>query len=629
MQQKKLIQALVCIGFTALLGACSGGGGSGGTGSNSGAGTPAGATGTVNMAVTDGPSENFSHVWVTITGMAMHTESNAVWSSSDATWTPMMLAAPVTIDLAQLDNGALNNLFNGITLPVGTYKQIRFFLLGDEDPLAASASATASSLASSLTWNDQVEYTNSSGQTVEAPLEIAQATQGLRLDGSFVVTAGSTLNLATDFDLDKIVVPFHHANVANPLSTASFTMKPDLAYFNMNSSGAVTGQVNATALCPATNGIITAQPATTCAFNLIAHAERLSADGTRYEAVRSTRVDPTTGAFTLAPLPVTDELTGQPITYDIVVRGRQMQTLVITGVQPSGTYTYANSAESFTGGTSLSASALPVTLTNEYPTNFALPLQPLTSGHAVFEQTFPNGTSTLPHEIRWAATNPYTGNIDRTFMAPWNQAFYVANAGLNVAPYSAGGLSFAAVTPSEGNGNYNVQVNEHVYYDFGANYLPTANLLTNLSGGYPVANGTTTVGFSYNAPVLDTGVVSGTVSGTISGTLSPKTSNSATVLGADVVLARNAAVISTVPVNSLSPSCSSGGNTLNNSVLTNCSYQFSGVGAGSMTAPLPGAYYYVYLRVFYSDGSHKSFPVSGYADLRTTNSASMSAVTTL
>jgi len=570
------------------------------------------------MAVTDGPSDTYNHVWVTITGIAFHTDPNATWSAGDATWQTTNLTAPVTIDLAQLNNGALNNLFNGMTLPAGTYKQIRFFFLGDEQALANSAQAISNNASPStpLQWNDQVEYVNTSGVVSEAPLEIANPVQGIRLDGNFVVTAGSSLNLATDFDLDKIVVPFKHGGMN------SFTMKPDLRYFNMNNSGAVSGQVATANLCPTTNGRITSQPAANCAFNLIVHAETVSADGTRYEDVRSTSVDPTTGSFTLAPLPMTD-INGNKLTYDIIVRGRQMQTLAITGVQPTGSYTFANGAETLSGGTTLSATALPVTIVNEYPTNFASALQPLTSGAAIFEQSFANGINTLPHEIRWASTNPFTGTIDRTLMAPWNQAFYVVNASLNVAPYSASGLTFAPVTPLEGNGNYNVIVNEHVYYNFGASYnVPTvaANLLTNLGAAYPAANGTVTSAFSYNAPVLKANVTSGTVSGTVAGALNPKQSG-ATVVGADVVLARNAAIISTTPVNFLAPSCFTG------NTLTNCTYSFTGVGSGTTAAPVSGAYYYVYVRVFYSDGTHKTVPANGYADLRTAATATGMNVT--
>ena len=54
-----------------LLAACGGGGG-GGNG-NSTTATP---TGTMNMAITDGPSDSFAHVWVTINAVSLHTSQD-------------------------------------------------------------------------------------------------------------------------------------------------------------------------------------------------------------------------------------------------------------------------------------------------------------------------------------------------------------------------------------------------------------------------------------------------------------------------------------------------------------------------------------------------------------------------
>jgi len=603
MQKKKLVLALLsvgAIGLAGLLTACGGGGSSSGGGNSSGGTTPP-AVGTVNMFVTDGPSDTFQHVWVTVTAISFHTDPNAVWSSSDATWQTVTLAAPQTIDLAMLNNGALNNVFAGLSLPAGTYQQVRFLFASDEDPLSSSAQAINDNQASPipLQWNDQVEYLNSSGVVSEAPLEIANPVQGIKLLGTFNVVAGTPLNVATDFDLDRIIVPFRHGNIN------SFTIKPDLRYFNLNNSGAITGNVG-TGLCPTP---ITSAPAANCAFNLIVHAE--ASNGTRYEDVRSTTVD-SNGNFTLAPLAINDG-NGNPISYDIVVRGRQMQTLVITGVPSAGTYTFdsTSNTETVTGGTALqvSTSPLPVTIENEYATNLATALNPLTSGQAVFQQTLTSGG--LPHEIRWAATNPFTGMIDRSFFAPWNQEFFMANAGLSVAAFNTAGLSFAPVTPVEGPGDYSVITNEHVYYNFG-----TAASLISVLTAYPTANALTPTTFAENSPTLASNIVSGTVTGTVDFGVLPTRADNATVSGADVVIARDGAIISTTPI--------PGSDVTANGTYN---YTFTGIGAGSSTTPVPGAYYYTYVRLYFSDGSHKSYPMSGYADLRTTNSATGMSVT--
>lgn len=568
MQQKKIVLALISAGLACTLAACGGGGGSN---SNANGGGTTNATGTVNMALTDGPSDSYSHVWVTVTQIAFHTDANAVWNAQSAGWVTFTLPAPVTIDLAALNNGIMNNaIFANLSLPAGTYKQIRFFFLSDTDTLSSSAQAISDNEASPqpLQWNDQVEYTNASGVVAEAPLEIAYPVQGIQLQGTFNVTAGAALNLATDFDLDKIIVPFRSG------SMQSFTMKPDLAYFNLNNSGGISGSVDTSALCSGTT------PASNCAFNLIVHAERVSADGTRYEDVRSTSVDPATGQFMLAPLAMTDS-SGNPISYDIVIRGRQMQTLIVTGVPAAGTY----AGMTLTGATQLSASPLPVAIETEYATQLGSPLAPLTAGHVIFEQS--PGTGTLPHEIRWTNTDPLTGEFGRAGLAPWNQAFWLVNANPQVSAYSSGGLSFTATTPLEGNDSYAAIANESMYYNYGA---PTT------------LNSSNALNFLAQAPQMESTVQPGTVSGTVAfGASLP-----GGYTEGQIVLARFAHVISSTPVSFVANGTQN--------------FTFSGVGA-----EVPGAYYYAYVRLDNCNTNtthctHKYYPVAGFADLRTATS---------
>ena len=540
------------------------------------------------MAITDGPSDSFNHVWVTVTKIAFHTDPNAIWSASDATWQSTTLPSPVTIDLAALNNGLMNNVFGKMNLPVGTYRQIRFFFDSDTDPLDSSAQAIMDNEASpaALQWNDQVEYVNAAGAIAEAPLEIAYPVQGVQLQGSFSVTQGGTIDLATDFDLDKIVVPYRSGTMQ------AFTMKPDLSYFDLSNSGGITGNVDASKLCSAASWPTSAPftPPAGCAFNLVVHAEAVSADGSRYQDMRSTTVKPD-GTFTLAPLAVKDS-SGNPISYDIVIRGRQMQTLVVTGVKPGGTY----SGTGLSSPTALQAAAnpLPIATVTEYGSQLAAPLSPLTSGHVIFEQTPQGG---LPHEVRWADTDPLTGKLGRQGLAPWNQEFWLASSGLNMAAYSAGGLTFAPATIAEGNGNYSVIANETVYYNFGT----PVSLLTPL----PITNAAT---FTPAAPTLQSGVQNGTVGGTIA------ISSIGNYTEGEVVLARFAHIISAQPF-SLTAN-------------TTPTFSISGVGAN-----VPGAYYYAYVRLDNCTGtipgttptntkcSHKIVPINGAIDLRTTTTA--------
>lgn len=539
-----------------------------------GGGSSSSATnGTMDMAVTDAPSNSFNHVWVTLSGIAFHTDANATWGASTPGWVSFNLPTPVTIDLAALNNGIMNNaIFSQLSLPAGTYKQIRFFFLSDTDTLSSSAQALFDNETSPqpLQWNDQVEYTNAQGQVSESPLEIPYPVQGIQLQGSFTVTPGSPLNLATDFNLDKIIVPFRSGQ------TQSFTMKPDLAYFDLSQSGGITGTVDSSALC---SGSV---PASSCAFNLFVHAEQISADGSRYRDIRSTRVDPKTGQFTLAPLPKTDS-SGNPVSYDVVVRGRQMQTLMVTGVPAAGAY----SGVALTGATQISSTPLPITIESEYAAQMGAPLAPLTAGNVIFEQT--PGSSSLPHEIRWTNTDPLTGELGRAGLAPWNQAFWLVNADPQIAAYNPGGLSFSATTPVEGNGAYSAIANESAFYNY---------------GGSVSLNSSNALNFILPSPQIISPVQAGSVSGTIA--------FAAALPGnyteGQIVLARFAHIISAIPINFVAYGTQN--------------YTFTGVGSD-----VPSAYYYAYVRLDNCNTSaahctHKYYPVSGYADLRTSTSVS-------
>ena len=548
-KKQTAVAALVSGLSMALLVACGGGGG--------GAASPS-ATGALNLSVTDGPGDDYSHVWVTITKIAFHTDPNATWSAADSSWQTYTLPSPVTLDLAALNNGALNRVFAGLSLPTATYQQIRIFLAGFDATLSSSAQSINDNESTpvALQWNDQVEYSDASG-VHESPLEIAYPTQGIQLNGTFAITANSTLNLAVDFDLEHDVVKFLHG------STYNFTLKPNLRYFDLDHAGAITGQLATSALCPTLYSAVTNN--SNCAYNLVVKAEVLAADGSRHYDTRATSVK-ADGSFALYPLPAGN--------YDILIRGRNMQTALVTGVPVTAGSTVAS------GATQVSTLASPITPVvahnNEYFANYATPMAP-TSGWAVFQQTLSNGGK--PYEVRWGNTNPYTGKLE-TPMA-------LQLGSVNVASYSAvPPLSFSAFTPVEGSGAYAVGSNGLAYYTLGAN----ATLAAATAGSLAT--------FTENNPSLSSGIAAGSVSGTISTTPSVYDK-------ASLVFSRFANIVETVDVSS--------------QVATGSGAFSVGLPAGTVSTPVPGAYYYAYLRVWNSahpNASLKVVPFNGYADLR-------------
>lgn len=556
-----------------MLTACGGGGGGS---SDSATATP---TGTVNMAITDGPSDNFSHVWVTIKAVSFHSTQDQTWSAGDATWQTTTLPQPVTVDLTALNNGTLNNLFQGLSLPVGTYRQIRLFLVGEDDALTTSAQSTLDSSGTALQYNDQVEYTNTknnSGTLLEAPLEIATPVQGIQLVGTFVVAANSPLNLAVDFDLNEDIVPFRHDGMT------AFTLRPNLRYFDLDDAGAIVGKVDTTSLCPAAT-----MPTSSCAYNLVVKAERLTPDGSRHFDQRATTIR-ADGTFALFPLPVRDA-NGNAIIYDVLVRGRNMETLLVQAVPVTMGTTPGSSPTNVQSG-----SAIPVTVNaNEYYAQFASPLQPLTSGWAIFQQTLP-GTSSVPYEVRWQPTEPFTGLLFNNLLTTDGVA--LTPGPLHVASYNNGGaLTFNSMTPVEGLGGYAVATNDGAYYTLSAN--------TTVS---PPASGTAQT-FVPPVPTLDAGIVAGTLTGNIAVT------NSAGYDHGQLVVVRYATIVTSDETDVDAALLNHGG-----------TFTVAGLPAGSASTPVPGAYYYAYLRLWKA-GMHrpaKIIPINGMIDLRKTSTAS-------
>jgi hypothetical protein len=554
--------------------------GCGGGGGNASSSAPAAApTGVMNVQLTDGPSDEFQHVWVTIESIAFHTSPNQVWTPSDASWVKYKLPAPITVDLSTLNNGTLDDVFAGLSLPVGTYRQIRFFFAGADDSLTTSALDTDDSTGAALQWNDQVEFLDGRNNwaITEAPLEIAYPTQGIQLTGTFSVTAGSTLALAVDFDLEHIIVPFNHGGLTY------FTMKPKLAYYDLSQVAAITGQVNPAQLCQSAAAQIS--QATSCAYNLIVKAELLTADGSRHAVARETTVDPITGNFTLYPLATHDAAGNAIAAYDVLVRGREMETMLVTGV-PVTTGTHPGGTGS-AAPTVLQSTALVLSLNGgEYTAQFATgsPLAPLSSGYAVFQQTLPVAGA-VPYEVRWRNTDPFAGSFRNPI------PLQGATSSLHVAPYNAGNtLAFSSVIPAEGQGAFTVADNEVVYYALS----PGAVML-------PPSSGTTQT-FTPGLPTLAAGVQSGTIDATLSfsGIVHDNV--------CELVVSRFGAVIDADTTDCSSILSTNGGS-------NSGSFSLTGIPAGE-----PGTYYYAYVRIFDSAhpaASRKIVPLPGFIDLRT------------
>jgi hypothetical protein len=503
-----------------LLVACGGGGGTGGTGGTPSVGADS-THGALSLGISGGAYRDVQHVWITVGTVALHAQANQAWSAGDSTWKVLRLSTPVVVDLAVLPSGSqgdVTRVLSGLSVPAGTYAQIRLFPMAHDVPLDDAAAAKG------LSYNAQVDYTDNQGTARVVPLEWPQPDQGWRVGGTFTVSANAASYVVLQSDLLEGLVRLSSADGID-----HFTFRPRLQAYDMTANGAVIGVLDASRLC----GGASAAAAPACAQDVVVSAQRLSADGTRYESVRQYRVSSSTGGFALYPLP-------SGASYDVVITGRRMQTMVIRGVTVA-----PFSVLDTLAWTSLGSSSAPLqpTLTSATgrTVNPTSPLSPA-SAQLVFGQTLaPQGR---PHVVAVSNVDVRTGLLARDLDLPQGP--------VSVADFvsSDAALSFSDVTPQEGAQAFTVRAWGAVYDDPGS-----ASVVT------PPLGQASTV--SVSAPVRQAGMGAGQIQVTLQGALSARY-DTATLVVSDVngvVLTQPASpgvVTLTVPAGSLAAASGAG-----------------------------------------------------------------------
>jgi hypothetical protein len=546
---------LSAISVAAALALAACGGGSGGA--------PAvPATGTLQVRLTDGPAADYTSVWITVKEVWVHRLDTA--QSGAAGWQKIVLAAPVTLDLNQLSNGAMSSVLGSLSLPVGTYRQIRLILAASDDPLTASAQAQTPP----LQFNDQVNYVDKNGVAQVAPLEIAQATQGITLLGTFDVTAGGTLDLAVEFDVGDDVARFKHGGLD------AFTMIPVLRYYDLSRSGAIVGSIDKSACVGA---------APNPCKDFVIKAEELSADGSHHQVRRWTaaRAD---GTFALFPLPAA---AGQH--YDVMLRGRNAQTMIVRNVPVTVGTSPASSP------TVLSSTPLAAQPAAEFVVNWAAPANP-TGVFAQFYQTV--GAGAVPYEIRTHVMNPFTGEF--------SDDFPLTGGSVLLGDYVAGGAPvLTATVPGEGAGAYDAVVS-----GLGV-ARADAGVVADAGGGATA---------QIPMPTLQPGPNVASF-GTISGTITQATAGRFD--SGYLVVVRHGGIVNTEDIGAvLQAGGGAGGNyAIGNLPAGSASQPLGRNGNGA-------GIYYAYLRVWNSAHpllTTRLVPIPGFADLDATNAATLNA----
>ncbi len=420
--------------------ACGGGGGSGG-------GTtpppPSSSSNAVlSVSLSGGATPGIDHLWVTVTGIAMHASATHVLGDGDAGWSVITLPTPLTVDLADpslSDGGTVSLLKQGVAT-LGNFAQLRL-ILAPSDPSAALA---ASASAKGLQFNDQVQYTDGSGVHV-VPLETPDAQAGLRLLTPFNLSSDTTTPLAIEMNAGALV---RRASVAG---ADRFTLRDELQLYNQQLLTAlgdgnleiggsifdsISGQLDTTQFCSGTSHA-------GCIHDVVATVTALSADSRFHAEVRSVNVSPT-GTFLLYPL-------SSQSFYDVVIHGGNMQTIVVHNVfvDPTGLLKPAPTALS-----SAATPLVPVLDTTERSVSVSNALAPASSrvyfGQTVAGSGGGSGGADVPYTIVTGAADPATGRPLAAATLPGGPIHY---ATFNTATDGNGTPpAFATVTPAEGSG---------------------------------------------------------------------------------------------------------------------------------------------------------------------------------
>lgn len=268
----------------------------------------------VNVTVSDPatcstPSGPFSHIFVTITDVQIHTSSGAGPNDSGfIDLTPNLKQNPVQVDLlAQANNQCfLASLGSTAEIQPGTFQQIRIFL--------ASNNATVSGNKCGSTAN--CVMLNSSPNTPQPLLLSSESQTGIKIPsgqiagGQFVVAAGQTKDLDIDFLACESIVDE---------GNGQFRLKPVLRAGEVSlTSSSINGKIVDSATSQPISGGTT----------VVALEQK---DSSGVDRVIMETVTDSTGGFVFCPVPagmydvVATAINGSKVAYGATV---------ITGVQP-------------------------------------------------------------------------------------------------------------------------------------------------------------------------------------------------------------------------------------------------------------------------------------------------------
>jgi hypothetical protein len=461
-----------------------------------------------DVSLTGNTPAQYSHVWMTVQEVWLN--SSATAGPEDGGWTKHPLSTPSTVDLVAQNGGNLGSIVTALRIPAATYSQVRLI------PVDASAALSASAQNAGALYNFEADYVDSKGVTQQVPLQLLNPDKGIGIQTSLKVPVGSGSSSLTGTSATGTgALPFGSPSgtATSPFGSTTGTTSNTTSTVNSTSSGTSNTTTNFFAvaldggsdLVPfsfATGGSAILLSAHGAAYDLAqagaisgqltltnipnyssglrVSAQTLNADGTRHIIACATAVQ-SDGSFLLYPL-ATNSSTTSPLTYDVVIHGPGIATIVVKGVQvprassstTTGTTTSAtsttgtNSTPYTPGNTTTGSSSSSSTTTNpnvnavpiatltpradpdSYTANIATaPGAPLPAGAMVnFYQTL-GGKGEVPYVIESSPIDPFNQVLFNTQT--------LSAATVDSGTWSTNGtVIIVSASPAEGAGTYKV-----------------------------------------------------------------------------------------------------------------------------------------------------------------------------
>ena len=310
------------------------------------------------------------------------------------------LATPQTVDLVRLNNGMLSQFASELKLTAGTYAQVMVILADSTDALAASAQTAGAAT------NDEVDYFDTADVAHTAAAGHAECRPGhqhqhqphgrrrlrqqrrLNLIGGAAAPlppsggAATTTSAIVDFDATRDLVPMSLSG------QPAFVLNPHPHGYNAAISGTIQGSVSLTGVSAADDCRLSGRAGVRRGL------EQLTAPAMSSSRPRRVGTD---GTFILYPL---STASGAPTTYDLVIHGPAIQTVIIKSVPVT---------DSAPGSAAAVLGTLTLTPATPFLVNLntTAPAAP-TSSLVGFYQTLPL-SSEVPYLVEVRAVDPTSG----------------------------------------------------------------------------------------------------------------------------------------------------------------------------------------------------------------------------